>query len=171
MQRVRHADGAERRLLQVRKLRQHERLQLRKAVMNQNDWMSGLFGTLPPQQRAHVSPSRRTHFPRPLPLVQKVSAFVASRIVREVLTMVDSHGFSRESWFAGITGDPRARLIQGHGLRSGDLRKVWDAGSETVARLVEKELLRLGIDGGTGGGNEVSTKFVYVFLKQPHTRR
>ena len=28
MQRMRHADGAERRVLQVRKLRQHERMQL-----------------------------------------------------------------------------------------------------------------------------------------------
>jgi len=30
VQRVRHADGAERRVLQVRKLRQHKRMQLRK---------------------------------------------------------------------------------------------------------------------------------------------
>ncbi len=147
--------------------------------MKQDDWMSLLSGiggnSLPPRQ-SHVAPSPRVHFPRPvstrrISLAEKISALQVSQKVREILAFIDSYEMPRKWWYVGITGTPRFRLIQGHGLRPLDPRKVWNGGSEDIARRVERELLRLGIDGGTGGGSEDSPTFVYVFLKQPHTRR
>ena len=92
-------------------------------------------------------------------------------MVREILAFIDSYGLPRDSWYAGITASAWQRLTQGHGLRIGDPKNFWDATSENIARRVEEKLLKCGIDGGAGGGGEVAPKFVYVFLKQPHTRR
>ena len=147
--------------------------------MNQDDWMnilSGIGGNSTAPRRPHVSPSPRPHFPKPVvsqrvTLAEKIYALKASEMVREILVFVDAHGLPRESWYAGVSSTPWARLHDGHGLRINDPRNIWDAGSETVARQVERELLRLGFDGGTGGGNDIGPKFVYVFLQRSHTRR
>lgn len=147
--------------------------------MKQEDWMSVLSaigGNSFPSRRPHAAPSRRADSPRfpsrsSVSFVARMSAFLASKMVSDVLKFVDSYGLPYESWYAGITGTPFSRLHRGHGTLAGDPRQYWDAESEAVARRAEKELLELGFDGGPSGGSEIPPKFVYVFLKQPHTRR
>src|SRR5260370_33173818 len=135
--------------------------------MNQDYWMnllSGIGGNSTAPQGPHVSTSPRAHFPKPVAsqrvsLTEKMYALKASEMVREILVFVDAYDLPRESWYAGVSSTPCARLHDGHGLRINDSRNIWDVGSETVARQVERELLRLGFDAGAGGGKEGRSKF------------
>jgi hypothetical protein len=95
-------------------------------------------------------------------------AFRISGFVTEILEFVDSHSLPRYWWYAGISAQPYSRLSLAHRIRGGDRAKFWDTGSEEIARAVERRLLQLGFDGGTGGGGERSPGFVYVFLQQRH---
>ncbi len=117
----------------------------------------------------------RRQLARPLPsarvsLTEKIFAIRTSQLVRAILSFVDSYGLPRDRWNAGISGNPYQRLSRGHGIRPGDAFGVWHAGSETLARRVERALFGFGLKGSWGGLGEVLPEFVYVFLEQKHTR-
>jgi hypothetical protein len=127
--------------------------------MGQNAWMKLLFETS--QREAAAAGTAFTHRPGRLARAFRISGFVT-----EILEFVDSHSLPRYCWYAGISAQPYSRLSLAHRIRGGDCAKFWDTGSEEVARAVERRLLQLGFDGGTGGGGERSPGFVYVFLQQ-----
>ena len=126
--------------------------------MQQGDWIKLLFETSPQP-------------PVPRPIGRIANAFAASRYVREILEFVDSYGIPRNRWYAGISAQPVNRLSLAHRIEIGNRAKFWNVGSEEVARAVERRVLQLGLDGGTGGGGDVAPTFVYVYLQSFHTRR
>jgi hypothetical protein len=141
--------------------------------MNQNDWLDLMSSLGGPPVSSGKSGAARTRVPTPgSPRRSRIAeAFRVSRIVSQILLFVDTQESSRGDWYTGVTAYPSTRLTNGHGLQIGDPHKVFDAGSEDLARRVEKELLSRGLDGGAGGGSEASPRYVYIFLKQRHTRR
>jgi hypothetical protein len=115
--------------------------------MNQNDWiLLQAQGALLNYQRSRCT-----------------------QIVAEIKAAVNRWGFLYNKFYVGISAYPYTRLSEGHAVVFGrDLWRIWDCGTEVVARAVEKSLLALGFDGGTGGGDQDS-KYVYVYLKRIHT--
>ncbi len=96
--------------------------------------------------------------------VQVTSEFDA-RI--EMKAFIDRARAPYLDWYAGITAEPDERLSE-HGVRDADwwiVRRLADA---EAARRLEESLLKLGCDGGPGGGGEDSTA-VYAYWKRGHT--
>ena len=91
-------------------------------------------------------------------------------VYRDIAEHIQKSGSPPRFWYAGITSDPSSRLFVDHNVQK-DIG--WcisrDAQTENGARSVEQALLRLGCDGGPGGGN-ASTKYVYAYLKTGTTR-
>jgi hypothetical protein len=132
--------------------------------MDQSAWMKLLSET--PQREPAAASAFYTHRAGRLARAFRISGFVT-----EILEFVDSHSMPRYWWYAGISARPYSRLSLAHRTHAGDLARFWDTGSVEVARAVERRLLQLGLDGGTGGGGERSPGFVYVFLWQRDTWR
>lgn len=89
-------------------------------------------------------------------------------IISEINAHVAKSGKPHADWYVGIATDVRKRLFEEHGV---DQKGWWiyrEADSELVAREAEAELLKLGYDGGTGGGDR--PRYVYAYLKGPNTR-
>lgn len=66
-------------------------------------------------------------------------------------------------WYVGITANPRRRLFEDHKVDEDN--GVWiygPADSAAVARDVEKQLLRDGCQGGSGGGDSAA-RYVYAY--------
>ena len=92
-------------------------------------------------------------------------AKTAKEAYDEILAHIQKEGSSYPSWYCGITGDVEQRLFEEHGVPE---KEHWFAyrncSSDDDARNVEDALLRLGCDGGPGGGDSDST-YVYAYLK------
>lgn len=73
--------------------------------------------------------------------------------------------------YIGIAKNASDRLFNGHGVnKENDPWIYYTASSADVAREIERYFLDLGFDGGSGGGDD-SSKMVYCFLQNSHTRR
>ncbi len=70
-------------------------------------------------------------------------------------------------WYVGIAADPEERLSE-HGVKESDWYIVRRLAGAEEARRVEESLLKLGCEGGPGGGDEASTA-VYAYWKRGHT--
>jgi hypothetical protein len=102
----------------------------------------------------------------------------AISIITGALSLIQSNGGDRRNWYVGIAWNPESRLADGHGIQlhsmflDGDVYKYWDAGTEMLARWIERDLVeKYGFDGGSGGGGVIPPTYVYVFLQNDHTRR
>jgi hypothetical protein len=79
-------------------------------------------------------------------------------------------GGTYREWYVGISSDARARLFNGHGVaEKGDWWIYTEADTNQDARDVEQYFLKLGCDGGPGGGDYTS-KMIYAYKKNSHTR-
>ena len=86
-------------------------------------------------------------------------------MVAEISSHVKTSNFPYSQWYVGITSDIENRLHGDHGVPKEDhwfIEKPAD--SNKIAREVERYYLKLGMDGGTGGGDS-SSKDVYVYHK------
>jgi hypothetical protein len=74
------------------------------------------------------------------------------------------------NWYVGITSDPKSRLFTDHNVSEEKDAWIYQRcyGNED-ARSVESSLLSYGCDGGSGGGDMTST-YVYAYLKASHTK-
>ncbi len=92
-------------------------------------------------------------------------------IAAEIEAHIRQCGGRYGDWYAGVASDPRTRLFNDHNLsEKGDAWIYRDCGSDSAARRVEDNLLRKGCDGGPGGGDK-STKYVYAYKKNGHTKQ
>lgn len=67
------------------------------------------------------------------------------------------------NWYVGVTSDPVRRLFTDHSVRQDSRSWIYQqVPTSHDARAVERALLRLGCQGGTGGGSEASN-YVYAF--------
>lgn len=73
-------------------------------------------------------------------------------------------------WYAGIAADAQSRLFDEHRVSMTTGNWVYDkCANNQDARTVEEWLLKLGCDGGIGGGDQTSTQ-VYAYLKTSNTK-
>jgi hypothetical protein len=84
---------------------------------------------------------------------------------------MDSKGKPYSAWYAGIASDARTRLFVDHNVS--EPKGEWayyTCANNQDARTVEEALLKLGCDGGPGGGDKASTQ-VYAYVKTSTTRQ
>lgn len=90
-------------------------------------------------------------------------------IISEINAHAAKSGRVRADWYVGIATDVEKRLFVEHNVDRNGWWIYRKADSERAAREAEAELLELGYDGGTGGGD--CPKYVYAYLKGPNTRQ
>lgn len=97
-------------------------------------------------------------------------AKTAQQVFDGIKEYVDNQGKPYAAWYAGITSDIETRLFADHDVSRTSDKWVYDeCENNQGARNVEDALLKLGCDGGSGGGDQSSTH-VYAYLKSPSTK-
>ncbi len=94
----------------------------------------------------------------------------ASQIVSDFRAYMAKYGKPYAAWYVGIASEPRRRLFIDHNVSQHI--GAWihdDAGTDAVARAIEKHFLDLGCSGGDGGG-DYTTRFIYAYLITSNTR-
>ena len=92
---------------------------------------------------------------------------VDNKIISDIREHTDKEGSGYRNWYCGITDDPDQRLFNDHNVPRGEGKAWWikrNTGSEQNARDTESYLVRLGFDGGGGGGDH-TTIHVYAYRK------
>ena len=93
----------------------------------------------------------------------------AQQLYDDILRYVGNENFA--NWYVGITSDIHQRLFGDHTVHKINHRWIHgQALNAEHARVTESALLRLGFDGGSGGGDFTSAH-VYAFRKDIGTRR
>jgi len=93
-----------------------------------------------------------------------------SEIKQEIKDYIDQNGGSYKSWYVGIAKDPKDRLFNEHSVRKDEDCWIFRTAVDSdTARDIEKYFVNdLGMDGGTGGGDE-DAKSDYAYKKNSHT--
>lgn len=95
---------------------------------------------------------------------------IAQQVYAEIASHIKQGPGAYRDWYVGIASDPVDRLFTQHQVPN--RKDYWwiyrECNTNNDARAVEKDLLALGGDGGTGGGDNTS-RFVYAYLKGPMT--
>ena len=92
-------------------------------------------------------------------------AKTAQEVYDEIVAHIKKQGGPFSSWYCGITENIKNRLFGDHNVPEKDHWFIHrPCTSNESARNVEKALLELGCDGGTGGG-DANAVHVYAYLK------
>jgi len=92
------------------------------------------------------------------------------QVFEGIKAYIDKQGKPYSAWYAGIASDAEARLFVGHNVSRTNDKWAYDQCIDNRgARNVEDALLKLGCDGGSGGGDQSST-YVYSYLKSLGTK-
>ena len=86
-------------------------------------------------------------------------------MVKHISRQVNEQGGAYPNWYCGIATDLNERVFDDHNVPKEN--HWWTARrcyNHEDARAVENDLLALGCDGGSGGGDE-TTVYVYAYLK------
>ncbi len=91
-------------------------------------------------------------------------------VFSEILAHIQAEGGESSSWYCGITSDWGDRLFNEHNVPRDDNHPyiASQCHNNDSARIVETNLLKLGCDGGKGGGDS-KTVYVYAYLKGTKT--
>ncbi len=88
----------------------------------------------------------------------------------KIVAHIDSQGYAYSEWYCGIATDWEDRLFNEHKVpKKGHARITKKCHNDDDSRIVETALVKLGCDGGPGGGDE-SSVYVYAYLKGSMTR-
>jgi hypothetical protein len=97
-----------------------------------------------------------------------MAAIPAQQAYDEIKSFMDKHN-NYPKWYSGIASNPRERLFEEHNVsEKSDWWIYRECSSAQSARNVEEALLKLGCDGGPGGGDE-SSVHVYAYKKSSGT--
>lgn len=92
------------------------------------------------------------------------------QIVDEIDAYIRRNGGTYSAWYIGIAASPRDRLFTDHNVSEhGGLWIYRDCGTDTAARSVEQAFLKVGCQGGGGGGDR-TTRYVYAYKITSTTR-
>lgn len=95
----------------------------------------------------------------------------AQQIFDGIKVYIDKQGKPYSAWYAGITTNAETRLFEGHNVpRENGIWAHNECQTNEAARNVEAALLKLGCEGGSGGGDKTSIH-VYAYLKSPTTKQ
>jgi len=87
------------------------------------------------------------------------------KVYDEIAAYIKERSGASSSWYCGITSSWVSRLFEDHQVpKEGHSYIARQCYTGDNARAVETELLKLGCDGATGGGDETSV-YVYAYLK------
>jgi len=87
----------------------------------------------------------------------------------KITSFIDNHSGNYTEWYAGIASDPEERLFEEHKVsKDSDFSIYQRCPNKQSAKGVEEALLKLGCDGGIGGGDE-SSVFAYAYRKSANT--
>jgi len=92
----------------------------------------------------------------------------AQAIVNDIQNYILKVRNTYKDWYVGIASDPKKRLFVEHKVSENGHWIHSPADSNEVARQVEEYFLKLGCDGGSGGGDNTSN-IVYAYLKTSQT--
>ncbi len=82
-----------------------------------------------------------------------------------IVAHIKKQGGAYSGWYCGIASDWEERLFNEHKVpRKDHSRTTQKCFTSDNARAVENASLRLGCDGGVGGGDR-TTVYVYAYLK------
>lgn len=90
------------------------------------------------------------------------------QIYDEIVAFMDKQNRAYSDWYCGIASDPRDRLFREHNVPEENGWIYRQCNNNADARAVEDDLLKLGCDGGVGGGDE-TTIYVYAYIKKAGT--
>lgn len=94
----------------------------------------------------------------------------SQQLILDFHRYITQHGGDFSDWYTGIAANPEKRLFDDHNVYKGDLWIYAPALDNNEARSIEAYLLTLGCIGGVGGGDN-STKYVYMYKINLHTRQ
>ncbi len=93
----------------------------------------------------------------------------AKTVYDEIEAHMNKQGGPYSAWYCGIASDWRDRLFNDHQVPRKDHWYIArQCNDDTDARNVEQALLKLGCEGGGGGGDR-TTVSVYAYLKSRET--
>lgn len=101
--------------------------------------------------------------------VEDIKVMTAQQLYDDIVKYVGVDNLA--NWYVGIASDIEQRLFGDHAVHK--VNHMWIHGrtlSAEHARSVETALIKLGFDGGTGGGDS-TTVHVYAFRKDYGTVR
>ena len=89
----------------------------------------------------------------------------AQEVYNEIVDHIKKRGGAYSSWYCGIASDWEDRVFNQHQVpRQNHWWIAHQCYDNESARNVETSLLKLGCDGGAGGGDN-TTVYVYAYLK------
>ena len=87
------------------------------------------------------------------------------QIYDEIVAFITEHKQKYSELYCGIASDWKSRLFDEHQVPpKSHFRIIRQCYNNNDARIIEKELLKLGCDGAPGGGDQ-TTVYVYVYRK------
>lgn len=96
-------------------------------------------------------------------------AKTAQQIYDEIVAYINSEGGAYNTWYVGITSDIEGCLFGDHHVSKIGHSFIWfPAASASAARNIEDALLKLGLDGIAGGGDDTCNN-VYCYKKMKFT--
>lgn len=91
------------------------------------------------------------------------------QIIQDIDNKITKYGDDYDEWYIGITNDPKERLFNDHKVDECNKCYIYrDATTKEKAEEIEKQFLKSGCKGGTGGGDKDS-KFVYAYKIRSYT--
>jgi hypothetical protein len=82
-----------------------------------------------------------------------------------MMKYIDDSGIAYSHWYIGIASDPKSRLFLEHSVSEKVGHWVYtNAGSENIARTVEKQIIENHKTQGDTGGGDNTTTFVYAYV-------
>ena len=93
-----------------------------------------------------------------------------NQIISDIDAYIQKEGNGYNTWYAGITNDPRGRLFTEHNVTEKNSWWIYrEAYSVEDARQIEDFFInRRGTDGNPGGG-DITSRFVYAYKKTGST--
>ena len=86
-----------------------------------------------------------------------------NQVINDFKNYISQHGGLYSQWYVGVASDPRDRLFSDHNVQEdGGVWIYHNCGTDTAARQVEQYFLRLGCQGGPGGG-DYHTRYAYAY--------
>lgn len=91
-------------------------------------------------------------------------------IISDIQSYVARNGSGYSQWYVGIAADAKQRLFNDHAVSEKGGAWIYSlCTTSSVAREIEDYFIRLGMRGGSGGGDN-TTRYVYAYRITPATR-
>ncbi len=99
-----------------------------------------------------------------------MATLTKQQLAIEIKAHIDKEGGPYNTWYVGITGDPKTRLFTEHRVREKGDWYIWRwAQTAQEAREVESYFVNTLKTDGAGGGGDDESSCVYAYKKTRNT--